>query len=191
MMDRISTGRLSLAALAVTLCVLAGIAPAAWAQTSTARANEDVGLGFKGIGGRIGMVDPEGGSSTLDLGFHVDFGEIAQNIHVSPIAEYWSVGVSGFDISDFSLGADVMFDFPLQDSRITPYAGGGVGMHWLSADLPSGGSNSDTKLGLNLQGGVRTDAMPNLALFGELRYNFVSDANQLKVLGGFTYRFIY
>jgi hypothetical protein len=44
---------------------------------------------------------------------------------------------------------------------------------------------------LNLQGGIESDVMPNLAIFGELRYNFVSDANQLKILGGFTYKFIY
>jgi hypothetical protein len=33
--------------------------------------------------------------------------------------------------------------------------------------------------------------MPNLGLFGEVKYNFVSDVNQLKLMGGFTYNFIY
>jgi opacity protein-like surface antigen len=190
MMDRIRTSP-SLVALAVALAAIAGLAalaPAAWAQT---RATDDIGLGFKGIGARVGLVDPEGASSTVDLGIHIDMGELARNVHVSPIAEYWSVGVSGFDIKDFSFGTDIMIDFPLQDSRVTPYAGGGIGLHWLSVDLPGGESDSDTKLGLNVQGGIRTDAMPNLALFGELRYNFVSDFNQLKILGGFTYRFVY
>jgi opacity protein-like surface antigen len=193
MMD-IRTGRLPLAALAVTLCVFMGaaaLAPAAWAQSaSTPRSNDDVGLGFKGIGGRIGVVDPEGASTALDLGFHVDFGEVTQNLHVQPLVEYWSVGVAGNDLSDFALGLDLMLDFPLQDSRFTPYGGGGLGMHWISYDV-GGEADSDTKLGLNLLGGIRSDAMPNLAIFGELRYNFVSDANQLKILGGFTYRFIY
>jgi opacity protein-like surface antigen len=201
MMDRISTGRLSLAALAVTLCVLAGLAalaPAAWAQsTTTPRSNDDVGLGFKGIGGRIGVVDPEDASTALDLGFHVDFGEIARNIHIQPLVEYWSVGQDvgpyNADIKDLSFGTDVNFDFPLQDSRFTPYAGGGVGLHFLSAssNIPDVPDQDHTKFGLNLQGGIRSDVMPNLAIFGELRYNFVSDANQLKILGGFTYRFIY
>jgi opacity protein-like surface antigen len=193
MMDRIRMGRSPLAALAVALCVLMGaaLAPAAWAQSSSASSNDDVGLGFKGIGGRIGVVDPEGASTALDLGFHVDFGEVAQNLHVQPLAEYWSVGVAGTDLSDFALGLDLMLDFPLQDSRFTPYGGAGLGMHWISADVPGGPSDSDTKFGMNLQGGIRSDAMPNLAIFGELRYNFVSDANQLKILGGFTYRFIY
>jgi len=200
MMDRIRTGRLPLAALAVTLCVFMGsAAPVAWAQgTSTpARSNEDVGLGFKGIGGRIGVVDPEDASTALDLGFHIDFGEIAQNIHIQPLAEYWSVGQDvgpyNADIKDLSFGADVMFDFPLQDSRFTPYAGGGLGLHFLSAssNVPNVPDQDHTKFGLNLQGGIQSDVMPNLAIFGELRYNFVSDANQLKILGGFTYKFIY
>ncbi|HET7498014.1 MAG TPA: outer membrane beta-barrel protein [Candidatus Eisenbacteria bacterium] len=193
------------AALGVALVAITGLAataPRAWAQTSSTSARtEDVSLGFKGMGARIGLVDPEGASSTVDLGVHVDAGEFARNIHLQPIVEYWSVGQdvtilsSTYSVNskDFSVGADINIDFPLQDSRVTPYAGGGLGLHWLKEtnDAPGGAEFSDTKLGLNLQGGVRTDAMPNLALFGELRYNFVSDANQLKILGGFTYRFIY
>jgi outer membrane autotransporter protein len=111
--------------------------------------------------------------------------------------EYWSVGQDvgpyNADIKDLSFGADVNFDFPLQDSRFTPYAGGGLGMHFLSAssNVPNVPDQDHTKFGFNLQGGIQSDVMPNLAIFGELRYNFVSDANQLKILGGFTYRFIY
>lgn len=198
-MDRSRTRRtafLAGLAVAVTLTSFAVFAPHAFAQT-TARANEDISLGFKGLGARIGLVDPEGASSTVDLGLHIDAGQFARNVRLSPIVEYWSVGQDvgpyNADIKDFSLGLDVDIDFPLQDSRLTPYVGGGLGIHWLKADtnVPGVEDDSDTKLGLNLQGGVQTEAMPNLALFGELRYNFVSDANQLKILGGFTYRFIY
>lgn len=191
-MDRTRSRRVTLlAALGIALVAVAGVA--SFASTAAAQTNrtEDIGLGFKGIGARIGFVDPEGASSTLDLGFHIDAGEIARNVHVAPIAEYWKVGVSGIDLSDFSVGLDLMLDFPLQDSRMTPYAGGGLGLHFVKVDDPAGASDSDSKLGLNVQGGIRTDAMPNLALFGELRYNFVSDFNQLKILGGFTYRFVY
>ncbi len=197
-MDRTRSRRVTLlAALGIALVAVAGVA--SFASTAAAQTNrtEDIGLGFKGIGARIGLVDPEGASSTLDLGFHIDFGELARNVHVSPIVEYWSVGQDvgpyNAQLKDFSLGLDLMFDFPLQDSRITPYAGGGLGLHFLKSEtnVPDVDDDSRTKLGLNAQGGIRTDVMPNLALFGELRYNFVSDANQLKLLGGFTYRFIY
>jgi opacity protein-like surface antigen len=192
-MDRTRSRRVTLlAALGIALVAVAGVASfASTAAAQTARASEDVGLGFKGLGARLGLVDPEGASSTLDLGLHIDAGQIARNIHVAPIAEYWKVGVSGIDLSDLSVGLDLLFDFPLQDSRMTPYAGGGLGLHFVKADDPSGPSDSDSKFGLNVQGGIRNDVMPNLAIFGELRYNFVSDFNQLKILGGFTYRFVY
>lgn len=203
-MDRSLTRRSArVAALGIALGAIMGIAasaPNAWAQSSTSsstRSTEDVSLGFKGMGARVGLVDPEGASSTVDLGLHIDAGEFARNVRLMPIVEYWSVGQDvgpyNADLKDFSLGADINLDFPLQDSRVTPYAGGGLGLHWLKAttNVPDVPDQSDTKLGFSVQGGVRTDAMPNLALFGELRYNFVSDANQLKILGGFTYRFIY
>lgn len=203
-MDRSLTRKSArVAALGIALAAITGLAataPRAFAQTTTTTSSarsEDVGLGFRGIGGRIGLVDPEGASSTVDLGVHIDAGEFAHNIRLQPIVEYWSVGQDvgpyNADLKDFSIGADVNIDFPLQDSRMTPYAGGGLGLHWLksSTSVPNVPDVSDTKLGLNLQGGIRTDMMPNLAVFGELRYNFVSDANQLKLLGGFTYRFIY
>ena len=77
--------------------------------------------------------------------------------------------------------------------RITPYLGGGLGIHFLSVDTnaPGESNSDDTKAGLNIQGGLRNQFMPNLSLFGEARYTFVSDANSFRILGGFTYNFIY
>ena len=192
-MNRFSSGMGALVG-AIGLAALLASAPGAMAQTETAR---EPGLGFQGLGARIGFVDPEGASSTLELGVHIDAGQITRGVRLQPVVEYWSlgqeVGPYDSDISDLSFGLDINVDFPLQDSRIVPYAGGGLGMHFLSFDstVPNVPDNSETKLGLNIQGGIRNDIMPNLSLFGEARYNFVSDANQLKVLGGFTYRFVY
>lgn len=198
-MDRISSGMGALVA-ALGLAVLVAAAPAAFAQESTQStqsSTREPGLGFQGLGARLGFVDPEGASSTLELGVHVDAGQIVKGVRLQPVVEYWSLGQSigpyDSDFSDLSFGADVNVDFPLQDSRIVPYVGGGLGLHFLSYDstVPGVPDNSKNKLGLNIQGGIRNDIMPNLSLFGEARYNFVSDANQLKVLGGFTYRFVY
>jgi len=151
------------------------------------------GLGFRGLGARIGFVDPEGASSTVDLGLHIDAGEFVQHVHIVPLVEYWKVGASGVDVSDLMLGSDVNVDFPVEGGRLTPYAGGGLGLHFVKADAPAGfvGSSSDTKLGLSIQGGIKNQVMPNLGIFGEVKYNFVSDVNQLKITGGFTYNFIY
>jgi hypothetical protein len=175
------------------LIVTAGLASFS-AQAAAAPAAEGHGMGFRGLGARIGFVDPEGASSTLDLGIHIDAGEFVKNVHLMPMAEYWSVGVAGSDFKDFMVGLDVNVDFPVEGGRLIPYAGGGLGLHFLSIDLPPGpfqGDTSDTKLGLNMQGGIKNQMMPNLAIFGEVKYAFVSDANQLKIVGGFTYNFIY
>ena len=163
------------------------------ASAQTTGKTEYRGMGFQGIGARIGLVDPEGASSTVDLGFHIDAGEFVQHVHIVPLVEYWKVGASGVDVRDFMIGTDVNVDFPVEGGRVIPYAGGGLGLHFVkfSDDLFPSTDTSDTKLGLNIQGGIRNQVMPNLSLFGEAKYNFVSDVNQLKLVGGFTYNFIY
>ena len=175
------------------LIVAAGLAlSGALALADTAPGSH--GLGFKGLGARIGFVDPEGASSTVALGLHLDAGEFVQHVHVMPLLEYWKVGASGVDLSDLMIGSDINVDFPIEGGKIIPYAGGGLGLHFLKVNdpsLPPGVDNSDTKLGLNMQGGIKNQMMPNLGVFGELKYSFVSNANQLKIMGGFTYNFIY
>ncbi|TMQ65571.1 MAG: hypothetical protein E6K79_04375 [Candidatus Eisenbacteria bacterium] len=180
---------------AIGLCC--ALSPAFAQQHAQTAAQNDVGLGFKGIGGSLGLVDPENASSAVALGFHVDAGTIVRNVHLIPSFSYWNVGtdVGAYhaDVKDLAFATDVNVDFPLQGGRFTPYLGGGLGLNFLSFDsnAPNSVSANDTKLGLNLLGGMRNDVMPNLAIFGELRYSFVTDANQLKILGGFTYKFIY
>jgi opacity protein-like surface antigen len=161
------------------------------ALAGAATTTESHGLGFQGLGARIGFVDPEGASSTVALGIHVDGGEFVRHVHVIPLVNYWKVGASGVDVSDLTIGTDIDVDFPIEGGNLIPYAGGGLGLHFVKADNPLGPDFSDTKLGLNMQGGIKNQMMPNLAIFGELKYSFVSDVNQLQLMGGFTYNFIY
>lgn len=179
-----------LAGLLVALGVLT-FGPLAQAAEPSASAGH--GLGLQGFGARIGLVDPEGASSTVALGAHLDAGEFVKNVHVMPYIEYWKVGIAGIDTRDFTIATDVNLDFPLQGGHVVPYAGGGLGLHFLHADIPAGFGvdASRTKLGLNIQGGIRNQVMPNLGLFGEVRFSFVESADQLHVMGGFTYNFIY
>jgi opacity protein-like surface antigen len=173
------------------------LAAQASAQASTPPAKSEPGIGLKGIGVRLGLDDPEGASSAFMYGVHVDAGEFVRNVHLIPSVEYWSVGndigAYNSDFSDLAFRLDVNFDFPLQDQRFTPYLGGGFGLHHIKFDtnVPAVPDASDTKFGLDVQGGARNQFTPNLSLFGELGYSFVSDSNQLRLLGGLTYQFIY
>jgi hypothetical protein len=173
------------------LIVAAGLTSLFSATAFAAETPESQGLGFRGLGARIGFVDPEGASSTVALGIHVDGGEFVRHVHVMPLVEYWKVGASGVDVSDLTIATDINVDFPVEGGKYIPYVGGGLGLHFVKADNPSGPDFSDTKLGLNIQGGLKNQVMPNLAIFGEVKYSFVSDVNQIKLMGGFTYNFIY
>jgi len=172
----------------------------AFAQDSQAQGQ--AGLGLKGIGVRLGLVDPEDASSALMYGVHVDAGQLVRGLHLVPSVEYWNVGsdVSGYhlDVNDFSIRLALNFDFPLQGQRFTPYLGGAFGYHHVQAETnipPAPGSPdpnySDDKFGFDVQGGARNQFTPNLSMFGELGYSFVSDASQLRLLGGLTYHFVY
>ena len=160
-------------------------------------ADQSSGLGIKGIGVRIGLADPEDASSALMYGLHMDAGEFVKNVHIVPSVEYWNVGndigIYNYDFSDLAFRLGVNFDFPLKDQRMVPYLGGGIALHHMSfdTDVPGVPEDSDTKFGLDVQGGARNQFTPNLSLFGELGYSFVSDANQLRLLGGLTYHFVY
>jgi opacity protein-like surface antigen len=183
--------------LLVATCALLLSASTAFAQGSSSQSSQNVGLGIRGVGASVGFVDPEGGSSTVSLGLHLDAGTLAPNLHLKPYFQYWSVGASsgGYNIdnSDVAFAADLNYDFPIQGSRVTPYLGGGLGLHFLSSDasVPGGTSTNNTKLGIDLQGGIRSIVMPNFSLFAETKYTFISDAGEFNILGGFTYLFVY
>lgn len=178
------------AAIALSLALV--FAPAANAQRTATQPATDQSFGFRGIGARAGLVDPEGASSTITFGVHTDLGQFVPNLRVTPFLEYWSVGVGGTDRSDLLVATNVDWQFPLIGPKVTPYAGGGVGLHFIKKSYaPPIDDYSNTRLGLHVQGGVRDEVWPNLSLFGELRFTFVEEADNFKLLGGFTYNFIY
>jgi opacity protein-like surface antigen len=177
---------------AAALALISGLAFAgsAMAQqgTTSTGAGADESFGLRGFGARLGVVDPEQASTTLTWGFHLNLGDAVPNLRVTPLFEYWSVGIDNTDQSDMMLGLNLDYSFPLVGPKVTPYAGAGLGYHmlqWSATDY------SNTRLGMHVQGGIRDQVMPNLSLFGEARFTFVEDADNWKLLGGFTYNFIY
>ncbi len=179
------------AALGAALVFVSALSLASRALAAEPATTESGGMGLKGIGARIGLVDPEDASSTVAYGLHVDAGEIVPHLHLTPLLENWSAGAGGVDRSDLTIGANIDYDFPLSGASFTPYAGGGLGWHHIKATQTGFPDYTNNRLGVNVQGGVRNRIVPNLSLFGELRLTLVEQTDKFKLMGGFTYNFIY
>jgi opacity protein-like surface antigen len=173
----------------ISAFALAGTAMAQQGTTSTGAATSE-SFGLRGFGARVGVVDPERASTTLTWGLHMNLGEIVPSLRLTPLLEYWSVGVGDTDQSDLLVALNLDYALPLVGPKVVPYVGGGLGYHHLSTKDASSES-SNNRAGFNVQGGLRDQVMPNLSLFGEARFTFVEDADNWKLLGGFTYNFIY
>ena len=176
------------------LTLIAGllVSSAAMAQTD---------LGLKGVGGAIGFVSPENVNGTFSLGIFADNGTIAPRFNLESRLDYWSHSEENFgaksSISDITLGARVKYMFEISDPRFQPYVGTGLGLHFLHDEttIPATFgfpamtvSDSQTKLGLDLGGGVMMPLNPRVNVMGELWYGIVSDVNQFSLRVGVSSR---
>ena len=163
---------------------------------STVYAQTDIG--FKGVGGKIGLVDPEGGGgATFGLGAFADLGAIASKIHLEGNLDFWSKSFSGGGVKssfrDIAIGGTVKYFFPLSNPSLRPFAGGGLALHFLNVDIDIpevniggttfGGSSSSTttKIGFNIAGGVFYKMNEKVDLLAEFKYRIVSNFNQINL----------
>ena len=133
-------------------------------------------FGLTGFGGKLGYMSAENLDGTMAVGAHMEFEQHGTRVHLLPNLMYWKTG----DVSDLSVNADLYYHF-VGEGQITPYVGAGLGANFFSDDRLD---QSDTKLGLNLLGGLRIPA-PALHYFIEGRYT-ASDISQFGILGGIT-----
>lgn len=130
-----------------------------------------------GFGGKLGYLSPESHNGTLAAAAHLEFEQYGSRIHLLPSLMYWKAG----DLSDLSANADLYYHF-VSEGQVTPYVGAGLGLNLFNND---GSNGSDTKLGLNLIGGLRIPA-PAVHYFLEGRYT-ASKFSQFGLLGGITF----
>jgi len=152
-------------------------------------------LGPKGVGAFLGYVNPEHVDATLGFGAVVDMGTVMPMLGVDIEALYWSKSWdgAGFEssVKDIAISVHGKYRFPMPNSPVKPYAGGGPGIHFLKADSEwsllgqtQSSSSSDTKFGFDLLGGGEYEASPQIDVFAEVRFSLVSDFNQFSILGG-------
>lgn len=116
---------------------------------SAAAAGPVEAFGLTGIGLRTGFLDPEDLDGTLTIGGHLEFEERGTRFHLQPNLLYWNSD----NVSDLNANFDVYYHFAPRGS-VSPFLGTGLGIHFMSFDLPRGMDDSETNAGLNIFGGV-------------------------------------
>jgi hypothetical protein len=175
------------------------------AMTTTTMAAADFGL--KGIGFRVGVVEPENLDTTVGFGLLLDMGTFHPNVSFETYATYWSnnidVGLAESSFRDIAIGGKVRYLFNTSRPTIHPFVGGGLSVHLLhteasTPEIDMGGGfvipaltvdASDTKLGLDLGGGLRAGVADRVDIIGEAWYTIVSDFNQFIGTGGLVFKF--
>lgn len=156
-------------------------------------------MGLRAIGGAVGFVSPENVDGALTLGVFADCGRITPRIGLEPHLDYWSETQESFGtkatLSDVILGARGKYYFEVANPRIQPFAGAGLGIHMLHAkvtvtepgfpDLVA--EDSESKLGIDLGGGVMMPVGPRTDMLGEMWYGIVSDVSQFSMRLGLSY----
>jgi hypothetical protein len=157
-------------------------------------------IGFKGIGPRLGFVDPEGVlDGTAEFGVVFEFGEFVPQLHWDGSVSFWSSGRNYYDnhhndyrynwkLRDFVLRSGVNYHF--LKGEWVPYAGGGLGLHFFSWDYsgaPDYSNTSDTKLGLYIDGGIEHEFNEKWTGQMQLQFDFASP-DQTALLFNLIYR---
>jgi opacity protein-like surface antigen len=143
-------------------------------------------MGFMGIGGKLGLVDPQHFESTIGFGVFADLGTFSPKFHLEANIDYWSksetVLGSEYTVRDFVFGGTVKYVHEVEGQKFKPFGLGGLHLH-----LINGESQSDAKVGIDLGGGTYYATSPKLDLMVELRYRVVSDVSQLVLSAGALY----
>ena len=177
----------------LTTIFCATMATAALAETD---------IGFKGIGGAIGIADPEDLGAAFDLSVFANLGTFAPHVAFEGVFDFWSKSENfltyEYSVKDFAFAGRVTYRFDIASNpKIKPFAGGGLGLHFVKTSAPSfsipgigiagGGSDTKVKLGLDFGGGSNFTVGERLDIVAELWFRLVSDVNQIVVKGGVIY----
>jgi hypothetical protein len=162
--------------------IVASSVSSLWAQ------DRSIGLG-------LGYVKPSDVDGTIWFTANAHF-KLAEKAVLEPELGYWKKSMSfpsllDVSISDFNLGANVLYRPPSHNSSVRLSVGGGLGLHFLSGKagvLGFSASDSATKLGVHLLAGATFGRSASLRYFANARYDFVSDLNQFKLYGGVRFK---
>ena len=130
-----------------------------------------------GADARVGLLDPDGVDGTIAMGAGLNLQQAGSHVHLMPNFIYWRE--SG--LSDVNTNFDASYHFE-PAGRVSPYLGGGLGMHFYSSDAPR---NPGTDLGINFFGGV-TMPVRGASLYLEGR-TVLTDRSEFGLMTGATF----
>jgi opacity protein-like surface antigen len=157
-------------------------------------------VGLHGIGASLAFVSPEDLDGTVGLGVFADLGFVTPQIGLEPHIEYWSTSEQAYgaevSMRDVAIGCRGKYYFEVANTKMRPFAGAGLGLHFLKAEasvtvpgFPTMSDEaSDTQFGIDLGGGLATPLGPKDDLHFELWYGVVSDVSQLALRVGISHK---
>jgi opacity protein-like surface antigen len=181
-------------ALSILICM--ALSQNAWAASN---------IGLQRIGVDAGLVDVDGGGSTLGLGLTADMGTFSKDVRFSLHANYWNDTEESFGaeagVRDISFGGRARYMFHMDSPKFQPYAGAGLGLHFYRAsvsipDMDLGGgviipgeemSDTSTKLGMDLNGGFNVPMSAKTDFTTDLTYT-LSDIDQFSLKAGVSFK---
>lgn len=175
--------------------LLVGMAVALFCSAASQNAMAGTNLGLRSIGADVGFVDAEGVDGTAGFGVFANLGNLSRDIRLAPHLGYWSksqsFGGAETSVHDISFGTRGEYMFHVSSPKFQPYAGAGLGLHFLSAKVSVPGfvdaKDSSTKLGLDMGGGFITPLSPKTDLSVDLWYGVVQDFSQVSLKVGVSF----
>lgn len=171
--------------VAIAMAVAATVATPAAAQEIQAGQTEVVGF----IGGAS-----DGGGTLFGGGLQF---AMSPKILIVPEFGYLTLGDdfsgAGFSVDShaFEVNGNLHYLFATQNPKVLPYVLGGIGYLRVSASASAGGfsgSASDSRVGVNVGGGLRWQAGDRWGVRPELKI-FVADGSNVQFTAGIYYKF--
>jgi hypothetical protein len=114
------------------------------------------------------------------VGPHLNLEAVGERVYIVPGAE---VGF-GDHVSTIAFNGDVQYRFAVHDSKVHPYAGGGLALVLFNPDGPGG---SDSNLGVDVLGGIFFGEMNGRPMFVDAKFGLTDEVPDWKFQFGFNF----
>jgi len=118
----------------------------------------------------------------LLVGGQLNMDPVSNHVYIVPSAE------AGFgdDATTLSFNGDVQYRFDVRDSKLRPYAGGGLTLYYINFDNSVGGGD-DTNLGVTILGGIFFGRESGHPMFAEAKAGLTDRVPDWKFIFGINF----